>query len=235
MPRLPAAWRSTPSINSPSAPFNQSIGPGVVMGDLAHDLFSGAHDDHTYITAHASDEYLDLGAFTIPNGKAVQAASGAIIETLGGVWYADPAGSMTQLTNPNTSSPFASLDNNVGGKAGNLGYFNAAGKAWFYDSVANTVTGESGLPISAFVRVGNYALAQEASAVWLFDGTGGASQFLGARNRFTSGLSFGDYALAVVDGTTRILRDNGSGIDNTFWSGGATRFDSRDWRLPGGS
>ena len=64
---------STPSINSPSAPFNQSIGPGVVMGDFAHDLFSGAHDDHTYIAAHNSDAYIDLGAFSLAAGKAVQA------------------------------------------------------------------------------------------------------------------------------------------------------------------
>ena len=214
---------STPGINSPSAPFNQGIGPGVVMGDFAHDLFSGAGDGHTYITAHASDAYTDLGAFAIPAGKAVQAASGAIIEkSTGGVWYVGPSGSTTQLINPNTSSPFTSLDNNVGGKVDNLGYFNAAGKAWFYDSVANTVIGESGLPISAFARVGSYALGQEAGAVWLFDGTGGASQFLSGANRFTSGLSFGDYALAVVDGGTRILRDNGGGVDNSLWSGGAS-------------
>src|SRR4051812_19042893 len=91
---------SIPSINSPSAPFNQNIGPGVAMGDFAHDLFTGASDGHTYITAHTSDAYTDLGAFSIPSGKAVQAASGAIIEkSTGGVWYVDPLGSTTQLIN----------------------------------------------------------------------------------------------------------------------------------------
>lgn len=213
---------STPNINSPSPPLSgqaKSAG-GVEMGDFAHDLFSGATTGHTYIAAQSSDSLIDLGAFSAP--KSVQAAGGAIIEkSTGGVFFVDPAGTMTQLINPNTLAAFASMNNNTGGKVGGKGIFNADGSSWFYDPGTNIVSNWSGGQISGFVRIGDSAWIQDSSGVYFWDGIGGVSQIDSAQT-VTGGLSFGDYALITrTDGTTGYARDNGASYDYALWSGSA--------------
>jgi hypothetical protein len=75
--------------------------------------------------------------------------------------------------------------------------------------------------LSGYVRVGGYGLAQDNSGLYLWSGSGAPTEYASGPGHLTAGISFGDYAFGVIDGATRILRDNGSGIDNGLWASGA--------------
>lgn len=195
----------------------QSIGQAITMGDLATDIFSGGADGHTYIQGHTSNSYIDLGAFTIVAGE--QVGNGAIVEkSTGGIYYIKPDGTQTLVTGVTNLEA-----DGVGAKFGNYGFFNADGKAWHYDSLTNTATSYSGLSIHEAVRIGSLALVQYYSGIYLYDSANNESLYLsssGGNYRMTDALSFGDYALIVIDGETRVYRDNGAGgLDSSNWTG----------------
>lgn len=186
---------------------SQNIVKAEEMGDFQSDIFS---DDsgQTYIARHDGSSVQLLN--NEPMVDCVIGGYGAVASfTTAGTYYIKPDGTMVSVYS-------SSLINSIGGKAGKYGFFNAGGRARYVDGDNDSVYNYYTSPMTAFVRVGECALTSSSTSTHLFNSRTRTYTSWVHSGTITDGISFGDYALVVINSQTYILRDNGSntGVDS---------------------
>lgn len=185
----------------------QDIVKAEEMGDFQSDIFS---DDsgQTYVASHDG-----LSVLLVSNEPMVDGVTGGygVVAsfTTDGTYYIKPDGTMVSVYS-------SSLIDSIGGKAGKYGFFNAGGRARYVDGDNDTVYNYYTSPMTAFVRVGECALTSSSTSTHLFNSRTRTYTSWVHSGTISDGVSFGDYALVVINSQTYVLRDNGSnaGVDS---------------------